>query len=374
MLKAKKSDRRNEMKMNGKSVFSVGMILISLLIGPSLAIGTGITGGVYTMTNASDGNQIVIFDRDAKGILTSIGSISTGGLGSGGGLDPLGSQSSLVLSSDGRWLLAVNAGSNDISLFRVTPEGLILADQVGSGGNFPVSLTIFHNLVYVLNADSPNITGFFLKHTGELVPLPDSTRNLGTGEFAQVGFDPQGKKLVVTDRGENEILVYFVGKDGAPSMNPVTSPSNGLVPFGFDFDQREYLLVSEAGSGAVSSYDILPDGSLQLISGSVLNGQAATCWIAGNTQFAFTANTGSGTISVYEVQAGKGALTLSDAVAGSGNLPIDLATTNNGRFLYVLNAGNGTVGMFQVKSNGSLMNLGGINAGLSIFAQGIAAR
>jgi 6-phosphogluconolactonase len=361
------------MKMKGKNFISLGMILISLVIGVSLAAGKDITGAVYTMTNSAAGNEIVIFDRDAKGMLTSAGSISTGGLGSGGGLDPLGSQNSLLLSPDGRWLLAVNAGSDEISLFRVLPDGLVLADKVFSGGNFPVSLTIFHNLVYVLNAGgTPNITGFILTHTGELFPIADSTRSLGAGGFAQVGFDPQGRMLVVTDRA-NRILVFLLGKDGTPSIGSVISPSSGPVPFGFVFDQRGYLLVSEA-SGAVSSYDILSDRILGVISGSVTNGQTATCWIAANAQFVFAANTGSNTISVYKVKAGKGILTLLDPIAGSGDLPIDLAVGNNGRFLYVLNAGDGSIGMFQINPEGILLDLGRIEGGLSIHAQGMAAR
>ena len=335
-----------------------------------------LAGAVYAMTNASTDNEVVIFDRDDEGLLTKAGSISTGGLGSGGGLDPLGSQGSLVLSTDHRWLLAVNAGSNEISVFRVLPKGLKLADKVSSGGTFPVSLTVFHNLVYVLNAGtSPNITGFYLSHRGQLIPLDDSTRFLVSGGLAQVGFDPEGEMLVVTDRANNEILVYTVGRKGLPGMNPVVSPSNGLVPFGFIFDERGHLLVSEAGSGAVSSYKILHDGTLKAISPSVANGQAATCWIAGNKRGdVFTANTGSQTLSAYDVKVRKGELTLLNATAGVADRPIDLSITANGRFLYALDPGNGTVHIFRVKRDGSLNDLGAVDGGLSIFAQGIAAR
>lgn len=363
--------------MTGKNFITLVATLLSLLIGVSLAAGADTPGAVYTMTNAPDpeGNEVVIFDRDAMGMLSNVGSMPTGGDGSGGGLDQLGSQGSLILSLDGRWLLAVNAGSDEISVFRILSDGLALIDKVDSGGAFPVSLTIFHDLVYVLNAeDQPNITGFYLSHTGQLEPLPGSTRSLGDGSFAQVGFDPQGQTLVVTDKSVHEILLYSVGQDGLPSTAPVTSTSNGLVPFGFIFDRRGHLLVSEAGRGAVSSYDILANGTLQVISPSVANGQDATCWIAGNRRFAFTANTGSNTISAYRVKSGNGGLVLLQAVAGLGNLPIDLTTTVNGHFLYVLNADSGTIGMFRIRSGGRLVNLGAVDGELSIYAQGIAAR
>lgn len=333
----------------------------------------GAVGAVYAMTNAANGNQVVIFDRDDKGMLTMAGSISTGGTGTGSGLDPLGSQGSLVLSEDHRWLLAVNAGSNEISVFRVRRDGLDLADKVDCGGVLPVSVTIFQNLVYVLNAGgSPNITGFSLSHKGELTPLTESTRSLGTGGFAQVGFDPEGEALVVTDKADNKILVYSVGHDGLPGMNPVNSPSYGVTPFGFIFDQRGHLLVVEATTNAISSYKILQDDTLQVISGSVPNGQKAACWIAGNERGdVFTANPGTSSISAYSAR--HGSLVLLNGVAGTGNTPLDLSITSDGRFLYALDPKNGTIDMFQI-DDGSLTSLGTVAGGFSIFAQGIAAR
>jgi 6-phosphogluconolactonase len=361
-----------------KQLMIFAATLLSVCMGISVASATNTVGAVYVMTNDAAGNEIVIFDRDARGKLTNAHSVPTGRDGSGGGLDPLGSQGSIVLTRDHRWLLAVNAGSDEISVFRVQPygNGLILIGNFNAGGTFPVSLTIFHNLVYVLNADSPNITGFYLTHWGELKPLADSTRSLGAGAFSQVGFDPKGRNLIITNRADNSILVYSVDKDGLPSMNPVSSPSSGAGPFGFIFDRRGHLVVSEAGSGAVTSYDVLFDDSLHAISPSVANGQMATCWIAANWLYAFTANTGSDTISSYRVNF-NGILALLDATAGFGNKPIDLATTRFGRFLYVLNAGNGTdgsVGMFRIKLNGGLVDMGTVDVGLSNFAQGIAVR
>jgi 6-phosphogluconolactonase len=338
-----------------------------------------VVGAVYTMTNAADGNQVVVFDRNANGLLTLADTIPTGGLGSGpaavrGGLDPLESQNSLVLTKNKRWLLAANAGSNEISIFRVKHSGLELADKVDSGGEFPVSITVFHNLVYVLNAVSPNITGFSLGQEGQLIPLADSTRGLGSGGFAQVGFDPLANYLVVTDRGDKEILVFLLDRHGLAAMVPVTSASNGIAPFGFIFDQQGHLLVSEAGSGAVSSYEIEDDGSLQVISPSVGNGQSATCWIARDYKGSvITANTGSGTISVYE-EIFNGQLELLDATAGVGVTPLDIGVSADGRFLYALDPVSETVDMFRIEADGSLTDLGTIAGGLSVFAQGIAVR
>ena len=357
-----------------RHVFTVlTAVLLALWMGASLSVAA--PGAVYTMTNDPNGNEVVIFSRGANGLLIKTGSISTNGIGSGGALDPLGSQGSLVLSQDRKWLLAVNAGSNELSVFRVQPGGLAFVNKADSGGVFPVSLTISHNLVYVLNAESPNITGFNLSRKGELTLLDGSTRSLGSGTFAQVGFDPLGETLVATDKANNEILVYAVDENGLPGTNPVTSISNGATPFGFVFDQQGHLLVAEAGSNSVSSYHILSDDTLQAISPSVPNEQQATCWIVKNRQgFLFTANPGSQTISAYKLNRTRGNLVLLAGADGIGNKPIDLAITMNGQFLYALDPGNGTVDMFQINNDGSLTNLGALAGGFSIFAQGIAAR
>jgi 6-phosphogluconolactonase (cycloisomerase 2 family) len=369
-----KIERRTE--MNKKilvAILTAAILMISVVGGWACVV-----GAVYTMTNAPApaGNEVVIFNRADDGLLTKTGSISTQGTGSGVGLDTLGSQGSLVLSEDHLWLLAVNAGSNEISVFQVLPEGLKLVDKVASGGVSPVSLTIFADLVYVLNAGSPNIAGFNLSHHGHLTPLAGSTRALvSTGAFAQVGFDPRGEKLIVTDKGDSEILVFSVDYDGLPSMNPVTSPSNGVTPFGFIFDQWGHLVVVEVTTDAVSSYSILHNDTLNVISPSVTNGQKASCWIVGNELgYIFTANPGSSTISAYKIDAENGKLVLLNGTAGSGKSPLDVAIPMNGRFLYALDPGNGGIDMFQIENNGSLTGLGTVAGGLSIFAQGIAAR
>jgi 6-phosphogluconolactonase len=372
------------MAMKTKPIMSLIAVLFSLWVGTSFAAGRGTPGAVYAMTNDADGNEIIIFDRKANGKLTEVGTIATGGDGSGpgpenNGLDPLGSQGSLVLSQNHRWLLAVNAGSDEISVFKVLRQGLSLVDVVGSGGDFPVSITIYHDLVYVLNnannaSTPPNITAFTLSFRGELTPVAGSTRSLGSGDFAQVGFDPQGNNLIVTDKEDREILVFSLESDGTPSAAPVTTQSSGLVPFGFIFDRRGHLLVSEA-SGAASSYRILPDNTLQVISASLGNGQVATCWIAGNNRGdIFTSNTGSGTVSAYKLLAGNGSLLLRDATAGAASTPIDMAITVDGRFLYALDPGAGSVHVFRIDRDGGLTDVEIAGAGLSIFANGIAAR
>jgi 6-phosphogluconolactonase len=339
------------------------------------------SGAVYVMSNDPEGNEVVVFNRNFRGRLTPGGVFATGGLGTGGEIDPLASQGSLVLSPNNRWLFAANAGSDDISVFRVRRNDLELTGYFESGGAFPTSLTFYHNLLYVLNAgrnDSPaTIAGFRLNHHGRLIPLADSIRELPGAGFHQVGFGPNGDALVITKGGADadEILVYGLNEDGFPDALPTISPSAGVVPFGFIFDRRGHLLVAEAGSRAVSSYTLLEDNTLQVIDASVSNGNAATCWITG-TWFGsvFTANTGADNISSYRVHLADGSLHLRKADAASGDKPIDLATTGSGRYLYVINANSGTVGAYRISINGRLKDLGAVSGLPPLFAQGIAVR
>lgn len=347
----------------------------------ALAAGGSAPGAVYVMSNAAAGNEVLAFARSADGGLSPAGSYATGGLGSGAGL---GSQGALVLTDDGRWLLAVNAGSDELSVFRVGPHGLSLADRVGSGGDHPVSVTVHGSLVYVLNGGGAgNVSGFTLSPRGELSPLAGSTRPLGGAGTApaQVELSPDGRVLVVTEKATSRILTYTVGGDGLAG-GPTLHPSAGATPFGFAFAGRDRLIVSEAFGGApdasaASSYHVSRNGALQVVSPSVGTTETAACWVvvSRDGRYAYVTNTGSGTVTGYAV-APDGSLTLLDAdgeTAHSGAGPIDADFSANGRFLYVLDAGSHTVSAFRRAADGSLSPVGGA-AGLPASAVGVAAR
>ena len=83
---------------------------------------SAVVGHVYINDNTAPVNTVAGFDRHADGSLTAMsGSPFTVG-GSGAG-QPDASQGSLQLSADGRYLLAVDAGSNQISVLRIRPDG-----------------------------------------------------------------------------------------------------------------------------------------------------------------------------------------------------------------------------------------------------------
>ncbi|MGN6870981.1 MAG: lactonase family protein [Solirubrobacteraceae bacterium] len=341
-------------------------------------------GLVFTSTNEAGANAVLVFRRAPDGELSAGGSFATGGAGTG---SPLKSQGALAVDRDhGHRLFVVNAGSNSISEFAVEQDGLTLLGTVSSGGAQPVSLAVNDDLLYVLNegdSGSPgNISGFRVDDRG-LTPIPGSSRPLSAAAESapEISFAPGGDVLVVTEEATNLIDTYTIGRDGRAN-GPVSHASAGQTPFGFAFDPRGHLVVSDAAggaanAGALSSYLVSRGGSLATISGSVADNQSAPCWVVttDNGRFAYTSNTGSGTISSYTI-GHDGSLTLlaADAAStGAGSAPIDIALSRDSRFLYAVASGTHAINGFAVQGDGTLTSLAGGPTGLPAGTTGLLA-
>jgi 6-phosphogluconolactonase len=376
--------------MNASALATAAIVM--MLLGPvpietsSQVVAPPANHLLYTMTNASAGNEILIYSRQpGSGALTFVTEVPTGGNGTGGGL---GNQGGLILTEDRNFVLVVNAGSNTLSSLRVTSDGLTLVDTESTGGTMPISVTECDGIVYVLNAGGTGgIRGFTLSNTGALTPIPGSIKPLSGAAApapAQIGFSPDCQWLVVTEKETDVIDVYSVNANGVAG-DPVENESAGGTPFGFSFDSAGRLIVSEAfdgaaGESAVSSYQINANGTLTAISESVSTTETAACWVvlARNGKYAFTTNTGSGTITGYSVGNQTGALTLLDtdgvtANLGAGTMPIDLAVSRNGRHLYVLLGGTDEIKVFEINADGSLTPLEGGASNLLPNANGLVA-
>jgi 6-phosphogluconolactonase len=333
--------------------------------GLTLGLTYGTQGAVFTMTNGPTENAVVAYVIGPGGALIPAGHFATHGKGTGVSLADSGS---LALTSDDHWLFVVDAGSNAISVFQVhSPSGagplLTFVDRVSSHGTLPLSIAVHGPLVYVLNAGTSvvpgNIFGFYLADHGLLFPLPGSSRPLSTSAStspAEIAFNPTGSVLVVTEKNTSILDTYPVDSHGYAS-GPTVTPSSGATPYGFAFGRHGSLIVSDAGPGALSSYDVAGSGALTVRSAVVADGQAAACWVAtvDGGRIAFTTNAHSGTISSYGVGP-KGALTLLAAIAATtGAGDTDLAVGGpGGHFLFVYDSGAGEIQEFGVGSGGSL--------------------
>lgn len=316
---------------------------------------------VYVQSDDGTTNEVIGYDFDGSN-LAKIGSWATGGQGTGYWL---GSQGSVA--RQGKYLYAVNGGSNDVSLFEIGKRGALrLLDREAIYGVKPVSVTVEGDKVVVLSVKANVPCGAPLKcapvsdpkgcapelrcglidqdHLTLLRRHHDSLETLdhidlaGTGG-AQVSFveHPHARRLIVTEKKSNTIVSVSLRKNRFGT--PTSIASSGDTPYGFGVARHETLVVTNAenetdGAGTVSSYS-LRKKSVNVVTSRLANGQKAPCWLAvgkgGRT--AYVSNPESNTISLYGIGK-KGSLTLKAASATSPvSGPIDLEVHDE--FLFV---------------------------------------
>jgi 6-phosphogluconolactonase (cycloisomerase 2 family) len=347
-----------------------------------------VVGHAYINDNTAVSNTVAGFDRHADGSLTPISGspFPVGGAGLGAGLP---SQGAIQLSSDGRYLLAVDAGSNQISVSRVGFNGVPqpVGAPVSSGGGEPLSIAVSGNLVYVANAgaSAPNITGFTLAPNGSLNPLPGSTVSLPAGSGPDdVLIDPRGRRLVVDLDNTSTIASFHVLHDGllvAAPGSPIAA--QGAGPFGAEFrpSNPSQLFVSNAhggaGNGTVSVF-LVSGGTGQLASigaSPFADLQTAPCWveISHDGQFLFTVNTASGSISSYSINPDGSLVLLGSTPFGSaGAGAVDARLSPDGRTLLVDGSKANVIASFAM-NGGSLTELSSSPTPLPVgaFAAGL---
>jgi 6-phosphogluconolactonase len=333
----------------------------------------GVVGHVYVNNNTAGHNTISGFDRHADGSLTPTAGTpyDAGGAGTG---SPLGSAGAIQFSGDGRFVLGVDAASNELSVLRIKHDGsldLVNQSPVSSNGTTPVSIAVHGDLVYVANtgAGGSNYTGFRLNAAGHLSPISGSTFALpDDAQPGHVLFSGDGTHLAGTRVGTSLIDSFSVGADGRLTPGSGSPfPAQGLGPFGSEFRPSDpsQLFVSNAhdgpGNGSVSAFDVAADGTLTSIGASPFaDNQTAPCWveISHDGAYLFAINTGSSSISSYSIAA-DGSLTLlpgSTTMSGTGLKAFDARLDPTGAYLYVVDAGVAKISAFAV-SGGSLTEL-----------------
>ncbi len=333
-----------------------------------------VVGYVYVNDNTSPANTVAGFARHADGVLTPLrrSPFATGGAGTG---TSVGSQGSLQTAGHGRYVLAVDAGSNQVSVLQVGAHGRLESvpgSPVSSGGNQPVSIAVHGDLIYVANAGAgaANYTGFTLGFGGRLRPLRGSTVSLPDGaQPGDVLFNGDGTRLVATRVGTSQVDSFVVGRDGRLRAAPGSPyPAQGLGPFGSEFrpTNPDQLFISNAhntgaGSGTVSAFRDSADGTLSSIGASPFaDHQTAPCWveISHDGHYLFTVNTAQPSISRYAIER-SGTLVLLGSTPlknPTGLAPFDARLSPDGQTLWVVDNGAGAISAFSVHG-GSLTEL-----------------
>ncbi len=365
--------------------------------------GNAAPAAVYTATNDPTGNAVIVYQRNASGAITQTGSVSTGGTGIASeppfGFPIVDSAGSLNLTPDGRLLFVVNAGDNSVSSFQITSSGAKLVSHVPSGGTLPISVTTHGNVLYAVNEESSNIAGWWFSPSGQLTRIPGSSQSLSTAfpttVAAQIGFSPDGRQLVVTERGLpaanggiDTFPVNWAGVAG-PAVGHLAPTPN---PFGFAFDGPKNLLVTDAGfvetpsgtqpnpfdpaqfTGSTDSFSLHPSGAL-VFKGSFPSGGRAACWvvISKDGRYAFVTNTlggpagspsgvftGTDAVSTYAISP-HGRLTLLGETAAGQGFPGEEAISSDGRYLYMLEpfimGGPSHIDVYKIGPGGSLTHV-----------------
>jgi 6-phosphogluconolactonase len=378
------------MRLLARVMGGIGLatLVVAGLVVPSpvASAATPVIGHVYVNDNTAGTNTIGGFDQHADGSLTPItGSpFAAGGAGTG---TIIGSQGSLQVTSDGRYVLAADAGSNEISVLAVNADGSLSAtgSPVSSGGIEPVSIAVHGDLVYVANegngTSGSNYTGFTLSDDGILTPLSNSTVALPpTALPGDILFNGTGRNLIGIEVGTTDpstflIDSFVVGFDGrlkATAGSPY--PAEAAGPFGSEFSPTDphHLYVSNAhggtGNGSVSAFSVTPNAKLRSIGGSPYpDGQTAPCWveISHDGRYLFAVDTGSTTISSYRILANGSLRYLASTPfnSGAGIRPFDARLDVSGDHLYVVDAAIGAVSGFAV-AGGTLTELASSPAAL----------
>jgi 6-phosphogluconolactonase (cycloisomerase 2 family) len=292
------------------------------------------TSFVYTETDNSNPGQnaVIAYSRNSNGHLTEIGSFKTGGTGvanPAGLLGPDDSDKEVIASPDGRFLFAVNQGSNSVAVFRVRSDGslhLVKNAAVNSGGTEPVSLSIANGQLYVVNRGdevqgqsgsiAPTITVFNIQENGDL------KQNFADTTTLPVGLSPS--QLLISSNSKLAFLDTFT----PPPLNNVTE-ANEVLPFRIGNDGK-LTPVSTGGVGAT----VTPPLLLGLSQNP-------------NQNIVYAGLTGASDVGVFTFD-NSGNLTLVDTVATTGHGPCWTTVSADGKFLYTVDTGTNSVGVFSL--------------------------
>jgi 6-phosphogluconolactonase len=360
--------KRTRLAAAGGSLLAAAIGIFGVPAAASASPTSPVVGYTYVDGNTAPANTIDGYARHADGSLTPLAGspFAAGGEGLGTGL---ASQGAIQATGDGRYLLAVDAGSNQISVLRVTAGGVpvLVGQPASSNGIKPVSVAVSPSgLVYAANSGTggSNYTGFRLSPGGTLTAVRGSTYTVPDGSgLGDVFFNAFGDHLIGTRTGTSLIDSFLVLPGGrllAAPGSPFTGQGLGQLGAEFSPTSPSELFVSNAHNGAllgtVSAYHDSLLGRLSPIGSSpYADGQTAPCWveISHDGRYLFAVNTGSGNISSYAIDPG-GSLTLigSTPIAGGG-ADIDARLSPDGRYLLVDGSGMHFISVFAV-NGGSL--------------------
>ncbi|KAL8832658.1 MAG: hypothetical protein Q9170_004798 [Blastenia crenularia] len=323
---------------------------------------------IYFISNNPAGNSIIAMKVGADGTLSEGSSTPTGGKGASAidgmtnqtaGPDALFSQSALKV--EGHMLIAVNPGSNTMTLMAIdaaNPTKLTMIGQpVDTMGEFPVTAAIStkNKMACVGNTGAKaGIACFSMSARKGLKPLMKSqiafdikqtTPPVGPANtVSQVLFNSDESMLLTTVKGDpmknatGFLSMLPIHKDCPATQDTRSSPAGTAVLFGSAvIPGTTDIFATDASFGAAT---ISITGTPTVLKKATIDGQGATCWAAISplTNTAFVTDVLVNNLVEIDPNDGKILQNTPLALATPGM--IDLVA--GGQMVYVLNPGNGT--------------------------------
>jgi 6-phosphogluconolactonase (cycloisomerase 2 family) len=338
---------------------------------------------VYTETNnpAAGQNAVLAFRRDPSGGLTEIGSFATGGTGQLNlpkAIGPDDGDQQVAATADGRFLFAVNEGSNSVSAFRIHRDGrLTLVGAFDSGGVEPDSVGISGDRLYVANRGdassshpgtvAPNVTGFFIGRDGGLSPIPNSTVTFPVGTFATQALTSTNGRLLFVQLASlsgapegNTVVPFLIQPNGTLQQSPggaVGASANPSVQLGLHFNPHLNIIYAGlTGTNRIGTYTFDETGRLSFVGASADQG-SAPCWItvSGDGKVLYAADTGTDSVAVFSLADPLHPVQIQEFSLGGPHVgpggtvqtaDFELALDPSGHSLYVISQSTSATGAF----------------------------
>jgi hypothetical protein len=293
---------------------------------------------VYVESNNPNPGQNAILaykENTTTGALTALpnGRFLTGGTGyrnAGPQLGPDDSDKEVISTPDGKYLFAVNQGSNTVAEFLIKNNGnLQLASDApfSSGGTEPVSLSFSNDQLHVLNRGNsaegtagtiaPTLASFFVGEDGNVFPVPSATITFSLNlSPAQVLTSADGKFTFVDNFATPSNLKVSLANtiepfidNGNGTLTPVANgkaglPTNPPLVLGLVEDPVHHILYSgQAPSGGVATFTYNDTTGKVAYVGAVASPGKATCWlnISPNGKYLYATDSATDAISVYSL-------------------------------------------------------------------------
>jgi 6-phosphogluconolactonase (cycloisomerase 2 family) len=299
-------------------------------------------------------SALVAFDVDAQGLLTQRESYSTGGDGYGGDSDQ-----ELALDSSGRFLFAPNNGSSSVSVFNISPDGVLSSvpgSPFGTGAG-PMAVAL-----------NPNGSQAFVTQWRDATIGVFSVDSLGRMNPTQVLASPYPRELCVDSLGR---CLYLADMDLGLRAYDLHSPDGQLheisgSPFsGYAVSRPFYARISPNGSRALlldldlgfAAYNLAANGTPSFVDLLTLT-SPGPIQLMPASNLAYVAFSAETRIRGYNVE-GNGTPTELPGSPFPAELHTEaMACSPNGTRLYAVTRENARLQIFAVATNGSLTTLG----------------